>query len=70
MKLLRGSVHATEVFSVGIYDDVVFFSHRGVLDKAIGVSVRCPELAANMRAYYERLWFLPSACDIGDVFTA
>jgi hypothetical protein len=48
-------VHLTEAFNVGIYDDVVFFTHRDG-DQAIGFSVRSREFANEIQHYYNRLW--------------
>ncbi|GAA0575773.1 hypothetical protein GCM10010172_70670 [Paractinoplanes ferrugineus] len=56
VKILSGPVHLTEAFNVGIYDDVVFFTHRDG-DQAIGFSVRSREFADNyIQHYYNRLW--------------
>jgi len=61
VKILTGPIHLTEAFNVGIYDDVVFFTHRDV-DQAIGISVQSRKLADEyIRHYYDRLWNSPSA---------
>ncbi|HWH00649.1 MAG TPA: hypothetical protein VNV66_15310 [Pilimelia sp.] len=61
VKVLRGPVHLTEAFNVGIYDDVVFFTHRHE-DQTIGISVQSRKLAEEyIRQYYDRLWNSPSA---------
>ncbi|MDI6104002.1 hypothetical protein QLQ12_35970 [Actinoplanes sp. NEAU-A12] len=61
VKVLSGPVHLTEAFNVGIYDDVVFFTHRDG-DQTLGISVRSRKLADEyIRHYYERLWNSPNA---------
>jgi hypothetical protein len=56
VKILTGPVHLTEAFNVGIYDDMVFFSHRHE-EQVIGFCVQNKNFAQSyIRQYYERLW--------------
>ncbi|MEV6491606.1 hypothetical protein AB0M20_23780 [Actinoplanes sp. NPDC051633] len=58
VKILQDSVHSTEAFSVGIYDDMVFFTHRDG-DHSIGIGIRSRKLADEyIRRYYDRLWYI------------
>jgi hypothetical protein len=60
VKLLCGPVHLTEAFNVGIYDDIVFFTHRDE-DQAIAISIKSGKLADEyIRQYFDRLWNNPS----------
>jgi hypothetical protein len=69
VKLLKGSVHATEAFSVGIYDDVVIFTHNDGPDHAFALSIRSEKLAnQHIREYYNRLWNLEVTRPIQEVF--
>ncbi|ASW55350.1 hypothetical protein CIK06_15990 [Plantactinospora sp. KBS50] len=71
VRLLGGSVHATEAFSVGIYDDEVIFTHTDGPDKEFAISIRSEKLAdQHMREYYNRLWNLETTRPIQDVFPA
>ena len=56
VKILTGPVHLSEAFNVGIYDDIVFFSHRHE-EQVIGFCVQNKNFAQSyIRQYYERLW--------------
>ena len=71
VKLLKGSVHATEAISVGIFDDVVMFTHKAGPDHVFGVSIRSRRLAnQHIREYYNRLWNLDQTRPIEEIFPA
>ncbi|GIH05476.1 hypothetical protein Rhe02_35430 [Rhizocola hellebori] len=71
VRLLDGSVHATEAFSVGIYDDVVIFTHNDGPDHVFAFSIRSEKLAnQHIREYYNRLWNLEVTRPIQEVFSA
>jgi hypothetical protein len=64
-----GSVHATEVISVGIYDDVVIFTHSDGPDHSFAISIRSERLAnQHIRDYYNRLWNLEVTPPIQEIF--
>jgi hypothetical protein len=60
VKLLIGPVHLTEAFNVGIYDDMVFFSHR-YEEHVMAICVQSKNFADSyIRQYFERLWESPN----------
>jgi hypothetical protein len=55
VKILGGTKHLTEAFNVGLYDDIVIFTHRDG-EETIALEIHSSEIATRMERYYDRLW--------------